>query len=54
MPFLQILAKASKQRILLTHAHPQRLAITLTHTYLTHGLNEVLSSHEHGYPQEHP
>jgi HAD superfamily hydrolase (TIGR01509 family) len=54
MPFLQALAGASKQRILFTNAHPQSLALKLTHTNLGHGLDEMLSSHESGYPKEHP
>ena len=54
MPFLQALAGASKQRILFTNAHPQSLALKLTHTNLGHGLDKMLSSHESGYPKEHP
>lgn len=54
MPFLQALAGASKQRILFTNAHPHSLALKLTHTNLADGLDELLSSHESGYPKEHP
>jgi HAD superfamily hydrolase (TIGR01509 family) len=54
MPFLQALAGASKQRILFTNAHPQSLALKLTHTNLANGLDQILSSHESGYPKEHP
>tara|TARA_R110000851_G_scaffold280754_1_gene434040 strand:+ start:9488 stop:10153 length:666 start_codon:yes stop_codon:yes gene_type:complete len=54
MPFLQALAGANKQRILFTNAHPQSLALKLTHTNLADGLDDMLSSHESGYPKEHP
>ncbi|AZG71603.1 GMP/IMP nucleotidase [Shewanella livingstonensis] len=54
MPFLQALAGASKRRILFTNAHPQSLALKLTHTNLADGLDALLSSHESGYPKEHP
>ncbi|GGB71703.1 GMP/IMP nucleotidase [Shewanella inventionis] len=54
MPFLEALAGASKRRILFTNAHPHSLALKLTHTNLAEGLDELLSSHESGYPKEHP
>ncbi|WP_394132885.1 GMP/IMP nucleotidase [Shewanella maritima] len=54
MPFLQALAYANKRRILLTNAHPKSLALKLEHTELAMGLDEKLSSHESGYPKEHP
>ena len=54
MPFLRALAGASKQRILFTNAHPQSLALKLIHTNLDQGLDLMLSSHESGYPKEHP
>lgn len=54
MPFLQALHGANKQRILLTNAHPKSLALKLEHTELASGLDAMLSSHETGYPKEHP
>jgi HAD superfamily hydrolase (TIGR01509 family) len=54
MPFLQALGAANKNRILFTNAHPKSLALKLEHTELASGLDDILSSHESGYPKEHP
>ncbi|MCH1930472.1 GMP/IMP nucleotidase [Shewanella sp. A25] len=54
MPFLEALAKAGKKRILVTNAHPKSLALKLEHTELASGLDAMISSHETGYPKEHP
>lgn len=54
MPFLTALADAGKRRILLTNAHPNSLALKLEHTELASGLDEMLSSHQTGYPKESP
>ncbi|ARD24253.1 MULTISPECIES: GMP/IMP nucleotidase [Shewanella] len=54
MPFLNALKTAGKQRILMTNAHPKSLALKLEHTELAHGLDATFSSHETGYPKEHP
>lgn len=54
MPFLQALADAGKRRILLTNAHPNSLALKLEHTELADGLDDILSSHQTGYPKESP
>ncbi|QYJ78990.1 GMP/IMP nucleotidase [Shewanella acanthi] len=54
MPFLDALAKAGKNRILVTNAHPKSLALKLEHTELASGLDAMISSHETGYPKEHP
>ncbi|WP_076541322.1 GMP/IMP nucleotidase [Shewanella sp. UCD-KL21] len=54
MPFLEALATAGKQRILLTNAHPKSLELKLEHTELARGLDKMMSSHETGYPKEHP
>ncbi|MCL1144197.1 GMP/IMP nucleotidase [Shewanella gaetbuli] len=54
MPFLQALKSHNKQRILLTNAHPKSLALKLEHTELGAGLDAMLSSHQLGYPKEHP
>jgi 5'-nucleotidase len=54
MPFLQALGGANKRRILFTNAHPKSLKLKLEHTELALGLDGMLSSHETGYPKEHP
>jgi putative hydrolase of the HAD superfamily len=54
MPFLQALGDANKKRILFTNAHPKSLNLKLEHTELASGLDDILSSHESGYPKEHP
>ncbi|ABE53519.1 HAD-superfamily hydrolase subfamily IA, variant 3 [Shewanella denitrificans OS217] len=54
MPFLQALGAANKKRILFTNAHPKSLSLKLEHTELASGLDAILSSHETGYPKEHP
>ncbi|QDZ89169.1 GMP/IMP nucleotidase [Shewanella decolorationis] len=54
MPFLDALAAAGKKRILVTNAHPKSLALKLEHTELASGLDAMISSHETGYPKEHP
>lgn len=54
MPFLQALGDKQKKRILFTNAHPKSLALKLEHTELARGLDDMLSSHQTGYPKEHP
>ena len=54
MPFLSALGKQKKSRILVTNAHPKSLALKLEHTDLASGLDNIISSHETGYPKEHP
>ncbi|MCF1427452.1 MAG: GMP/IMP nucleotidase [Shewanella sp.] len=54
MPFLQALEQAGKLRILVTNAHPDNLQLKLEHTELRRGLDKLISSHETGYPKEHP
>ncbi|MBW8185118.1 GMP/IMP nucleotidase [Shewanella nanhaiensis] len=54
MPFLKALGTQNKSRILVTNAHPNSLALKLEHTDLALGLDQLLSSHETGYPKEHP
>ena len=54
MPFLSALGEQKKSRILVTNAHPKSLALKLEHTELATGLDLMLSSHETGYPKEHP
>ncbi|MGI2260921.1 GMP/IMP nucleotidase [Shewanella sp. GXUN23E] len=54
MPFLQGLEQAGKLRILVTNAHPDNLQLKLEHTELRRGLDKLISSHETGYPKEHP
>lgn len=54
MPFLSALGEQQKKRILVTNAHPKSLALKLEHTDLALGLDSMISSHETGYPKEHP
>ncbi|CAM3448219.1 GMP/IMP nucleotidase [Shewanella violacea] len=54
MPFLSALGEQKKSRILVTNAHPKSLALKLEHTELATGLDHMISSHETGYPKEHP
>lgn len=54
MPFLTALESQNKSRILATNAHPNSLALKLEHTELGLGLDLMISSHETGYPKEHP
>mgnify|MGYP001038293106 FL=1 len=54
MPFLLALGSMNKKRILFTNAHPKSLQLKLEHTELATGLDAMLSSHETGYPKEHP
>ena len=54
MPFLSALGAQKKSRILVTNAPPKSLALKLEHTELAAGLDHMLSSHETGYPKEHP
>ncbi|GIU34100.1 nucleotidase [Shewanella colwelliana] len=54
LPFLDALGKAGKKRILVTNAHPNSLALKLEHTDLATGLDAIISSHETGFPKEHP
>ena len=54
MPFLNKLNAMNKQRILITNAHPNSLALKLRHTDLASGLDIIISSHQSGYPKEDP
>lgn len=54
MPFLEALQRTGKSRILVTNAHPKNLGLKLEHTDLALGLDAMISSHETGYPKEHP
>jgi HAD superfamily hydrolase (TIGR01509 family) len=54
MPFLTALESQNKSRILATNAHPHSLALKLEQTDLGLGLDQIISSHETGYPKEHP
>ncbi|MCL1077158.1 GMP/IMP nucleotidase [Parashewanella spongiae] len=54
MPFLSSLKTMKKNRILATNAHPESLALKLEHTCLAEGLDDMISSHETGYPKENP
>lgn len=52
--FLQRLAGAGKQRILITNAHRDSLDLKLIHTQLDHHLDALHSAHDFGQPKELP
>ena len=54
LPFLQALKQQNIQRILLTNAHPDSLAIKTQHTGLDLYLDHIYSTHEFGYCKESP
>lgn len=53
-PFLEALANASKQRVLLTNCHPDGLASKIKVTGLDSYLDKIFSTHQFGYPKEDP
>ncbi|WP_432463925.1 GMP/IMP nucleotidase [Agarivorans sp. QJM3NY_33] len=53
-PFLNALAQAGKQRILLTNCHPDGLATKVRVTGLDQYLDQQFSVHQFGYPKEKP
>ena len=54
LPFLKALKSAKKQRVLVTNAHPKGLNLKLSHTGLSDELDDIISSHETGFPKESP
>ncbi len=54
MPFLNQLHTMGKQRVLVTNAHPDSLALKLKRTNLASGLDLIISSHQSGHPKEDP
>ncbi|MGS3002123.1 HAD family hydrolase, partial [Escherichia coli] len=52
IPCLEALKASGKQRILLTNAHPHKLAVKLEHTGLDAHLDLLLSTHTFGYQKE--
>ena len=54
LPFLDALKRSHRRVILLTNAHPDSLALKVEHTCLDQHVHELISSHQFGYPKEHP
>jgi len=52
LAFLRGLGKINKQRILVTNAHPDSIAIKFAVTDIEPLLDNVISSHDYGYPKE--
>ncbi|RZU36934.1 putative hydrolase of the HAD superfamily [Fluviicoccus keumensis] len=52
--FLKALADSSKDVWMITNAHPDALRLKLDHTAIAGFFDRILSSHEFGYPKEHP
>lgn len=52
--FLQFLASKGKRRVLITNAHRAGLALKFAQTGIADQLDVVISSHDYGYPKEHP
>jgi len=52
--FLSLMRKSSKRLILVTNAHRDSLDLKMDKTCLQHFFDELVSSHDFGYPKEHP
>lgn len=52
LAFLRVLGQMNKQRILVTNAHPDSIAIKFAVTDIEPLLDTVISSHNYGYPKE--
>ena len=52
--FLAFLRRQQKQVVLVTNAHPQSLALKMDQTGIRGHFDQLISSHESGYPKEHP
>jgi len=50
--FLQALNANNKQRILVTNAHPDSVALKFSVTNIETELDRIVSSHEYGFPKE--
>lgn len=53
-PFLKALKQANKHLVLLTNAHPNSLQLKLEQVPLAQYLDDMLSTHQFGYPKEAP
>ncbi|GDY27714.1 MULTISPECIES: GMP/IMP nucleotidase [unclassified Agarivorans] len=53
-PFLEALAVAGKNRVLLTNCHPDGLATKIKVTGLNQYLDTLFSTHQFGFPKEDP
>jgi putative hydrolase of the HAD superfamily len=52
--FVRTLRQWSKRLLLVTNAHQDSLAIKHEHTGVGHHFDALVSSHQYGYPKEHP
>jgi HAD superfamily hydrolase (TIGR01509 family) len=52
--FLERLQQLGKQRILITNAHRDSLNLKLEQVPLAPHFEQLISSHDYGYPKEHP
>lgn len=54
LEFLQALKAAGKQVVMITNAHPDTLALKLERIALAPWFDRLISSHQYGFPKEHP
>jgi putative hydrolase of the HAD superfamily len=54
LEFLARLRHHGKRRVLVTNAHRHGIALKMRHTGLQAQLDQVISSHDLGFPKEHP
>jgi|TARA_B110000305_G_scaffold117749_1_gene132218 putative hydrolase of the HAD superfamily len=52
--FLEALGRQHKRRVLVTNAHPDSITIKFSATRIEPLLDQVISSHDYGYPKESP
>ena len=52
--FLEALGRHNKKRVLVTNAHPDSVTIKFSATCIEPLLDQVISSHDYGYPKESP
>ena len=54
LSFLKALGSHNKKRVLVTNAHPDSVTIKFSATRIEPLLDQVISSHDYGYPKESP
>ena len=52
LSFLEALGSCDKKRVLVTNAHPDSMSIKFSVTSIEPLLDEIISSHDYGYPKE--
>ena len=52
--FLKALKASGKTVIMITNAHRDTLSLKLEHIPMAHYFDQLISSHDYGYPKEHP